>query len=187
MRFIIIGAFAPHLHFPFFHSQFSIHDPLRVTEMMKNIAVVLSYDGTHYNGWQIQKNGPSIQESMEDAIFHLLKQKFMFPVSDARFRRSCPPVCGKLPRRLHDPDGPSPYALSSFLPEDIAVSGAVEVPEDFDARSTVPKRNTPIICSLPPCGTRSTRGTHIGTIIRWILQKCRKAHSILSASRTLPP
>ena len=33
--------------------------------MMKNIAVVLSYDGTHYNGWQIQKNGPSIQESME--------------------------------------------------------------------------------------------------------------------------
>ena len=52
--------------------------------MMKNIAVVLSYDGTHYNGWQIQKNGPSIQESMEDAIFHLLKQKFMFPVSDAR-------------------------------------------------------------------------------------------------------
>ena len=53
--------------------------------------------------------------------------------------------------------------------------------------STAPKRNTPIICSLPPCGTRSTRGTHIGTIIRWILQKCRKAHSILSASRTLHP
>ena len=44
------------------------------------------------------------------------------------------------------------------------------------------KRNTPIICSLPPCGTRSTRGTHIGTIIRWILQNagrrtvfCRQA------------
>ena len=42
---------------------------------MKNIALVLSYDGTNFNGWQIQKNGPSIQESMEDAIFHLLKQK----------------------------------------------------------------------------------------------------------------
>ena len=28
---------------------------------MKNIALILSYDGTNYNGWQVQKNGPSIQ------------------------------------------------------------------------------------------------------------------------------
>ena len=34
VRFIIIGAFAPNLH-SIFHSQFSIHDPLKVTEMMK--------------------------------------------------------------------------------------------------------------------------------------------------------
>ena len=43
--------------------------------MKKNIALVLSYDGTNYNGWQIQKNGPSIQESMETAIFRLLGEK----------------------------------------------------------------------------------------------------------------
>ena len=42
---------------------------------MKNIALVLSYDGTNYNGWQIQKNGPSIQESMETALFRLLGEK----------------------------------------------------------------------------------------------------------------
>ena len=40
-----------------------------------NIAVILSYDGTAYNGWQIQKNGPSIQESMETAVFRVLGQK----------------------------------------------------------------------------------------------------------------
>lgn len=33
-----------------------------------------------------------------------------------------------------------PYALNSFLPEDIAVSGAVEVPEDFDARFNCTKK-----------------------------------------------
>ena len=42
---------------------------------MKNIALVLSYDGTNYNDWQIQKNGPSIQESMETALFRLLGEK----------------------------------------------------------------------------------------------------------------
>ena len=155
---------------------------------MKNIAVVLSYDGTNFNGWQIQKNGPSIQESMEDAIFHLLKQKVHVSgvgrtdsgVHARRYVANFHADCTIPMDRL-------PYALNSFLPEDIAVSGAVEVPEDFDARFNCTKRNTPIICSLPPCGTRSTRGMHIGTIIRWILQKCRKAHSILSASRTLHP
>ena len=40
-----------------------------------NIAVVLSYDGTAYNCWQVQKNGPSLQESMETAWFRLLGQK----------------------------------------------------------------------------------------------------------------
>ena len=52
--------------------------------MMKNIAVVLSYDGTNFNGWQIQKTVLPSKRAWRDAIFHLLKQKFMFPVSDAR-------------------------------------------------------------------------------------------------------
>ena len=33
-----------------------------------------------------------------------------------------------------------PFALNSFLPPDIAVSGAVEVPEDFDARFDCTKK-----------------------------------------------
>ena len=75
----------------------------------------------------------------------------------------------------------------AFLPEDIAVSGAVEVPEDFDARFNCTKKEYAYYLFPSTLRTRSTRGTHIGTIIRWILQKCRKAHSILSASRTLHP
>lgn len=100
---------------------------------MKNIALVLSYDGTNFNGWQIQKNGPSIQESMEDAIFHLLKQKVHVSgvgrtdsgVHARRYVANFHADCTIPMDRL-------PYALNSFLPEDIAVSGAVEVPENFD-------------------------------------------------------
>ena len=108
---------------------------------MKNIALVLSYDGTNYNGWQIQKNGPSIQESMEDAIFHLLKQKVHVSgvgrtdsgVHARRYVANFHADCTIPMDRL-------PYALNSFLPEDIAVSGAVEVPEDFDARFNCTKK-----------------------------------------------
>ena len=138
---------------------------------MKNIALVLSYDGTNFNGWQIQKNGPSIQESMEDAIFHLLKQKVH--VSGVGRTDSGVHAC-----RMHS---------TAFCPRTLRFPAQSRFPRTSMRASTAPKRNTPIICSLPPCGTRSTRGTHIGTIIRWILQKCRKAHSILSASRTLHP
>ena len=109
--------------------------------MMKNIAVVLSYDGTHYNGWQIQKNGPSIQESMEDAIFHLLKQKVH--VSGVGRTDSGVHACRYVANFHADctiPVDRLPYALNSFLPEDIAVSGAVEVPEDFDARFNCTKK-----------------------------------------------
>ena len=108
---------------------------------MKNIALVLSYDGTNFNGWQIQKNGPSIQESMEDAIFHLLKQKVHVSgvgrtdsgVHARRYVANFHADCTIPMDRL-------PYALNSFLPEDIAVSGAVEVPEDFDARFNCTKK-----------------------------------------------
>lgn len=32
---------------------------------MRSLKITLAYDGTNYNGWQIQKNGTSIQEELE--------------------------------------------------------------------------------------------------------------------------
>ena len=103
---------------------------------MKNIALVLSYDGTNYNGWQIQKNGPSIQESMETALFRLLGEKVHVSGvgrtdSGVHAKRY---VASFKSERCTIPTDRLPFALNSFLPPDIAVSGAVEVPEDFDAR-----------------------------------------------------
>ena len=98
---------------------------------MKNIALVLSYDGTNYNGWQIQKNGPSIQESMETALFRLLGEKVHVSGvgrtdSGVHARRY---VASFKTERCTIPTDRLPFALNSFLPSDIAVSGAAEVPE----------------------------------------------------------
>ena len=35
---------------------------------MRNIVLYLSYLGTSYHGWQMQKNLPTVQETMEKAV-----------------------------------------------------------------------------------------------------------------------
>tara|TARA_B110000971_G_scaffold110111_1_gene112798 strand:+ start:705 stop:1049 length:345 start_codon:yes stop_codon:yes gene_type:complete len=37
--------------------------------------IIIEYDGTNFVGWQIQKNGPSIQESIEQTLAKILKKK----------------------------------------------------------------------------------------------------------------
>lgn len=74
---------------------------------MKNIALILSYDGTNYNGWQVQKNGPSIQESTETAVCRLLGQKVHVSRRGAHgLGRARAALCRELQGGLHHPDGP---------------------------------------------------------------------------------
>lgn len=100
-----------------------------------NIALILAYDGTDYHGWQVQKNGVSIQETLTGAVDRLLaRQSAVSGVGRtdagvharryvANFRADCTIPMDRLP-----------LALNAQLPGDIAVSGAAAVPEGFDAR-----------------------------------------------------
>lgn len=106
-----------------------------------NIALKLSYDGTNYHGWQVQKNGASIQQTLEEAVFQLLGQKTHVSgvgrtdagVHARRYVANCKVDCSIPMERL-------PLALNSFLPHDIAVSAACAVPDDFDARFDCTKK-----------------------------------------------
>ena len=42
---------------------------------MYNYQMVIEYDGTDFVGWQIQKNGPSIQGAMQSALKRYFKKK----------------------------------------------------------------------------------------------------------------
>jgi tRNA pseudouridine38-40 synthase len=41
---------------------------------MRNIKLVLSYDGTNFLGWQKTASGPSIEQALEEAIYTVLKE-----------------------------------------------------------------------------------------------------------------
>ena len=43
--------------------------------MVRNIKLLIAYDGTAYHGWQSQLNKPTIQETIEKALYTVMKQK----------------------------------------------------------------------------------------------------------------
>jgi len=102
---------------------------------MRTIKVTISYDGTAYKGWQLQKNAKTIQEEMEDAVEKVFgKRHRLYGASRtdagvhaieqvAHFKAASAIPIHKIPR-----------ALNALLAEDIAIKKAEEMYPDFHAR-----------------------------------------------------
>ena len=101
---------------------------------MRNIALFLTYEGTRYHGWQIQKGLSTVQDTMEKAIAMVVGHKVHVTGCGrtdagvharcyvANFRTDSTIPCDRLP-----------YALNTHLPADIVVTKAFDVHEDFNA------------------------------------------------------
>ncbi|AOT71201.1 tRNA pseudouridine(38-40) synthase TruA [Geosporobacter ferrireducens] len=102
---------------------------------MRNIKLLIEYDGTNFCGWQRQNNGRTIQEEIEKALEKVLKR----PVKIHGSGRTDTGVhalgqVASFKANITVPMDKIPLALNSLLPEDISVKGASEVEEDFHAR-----------------------------------------------------
>ncbi len=102
---------------------------------MRNIRLLIEYEGTHYSGWQTQAEHPTIQGKLTEAIEKLTGS----PVSLAGASRTDAGVHAwgqvanfKTSSRI--PLLGIRQGLNSILPEDIVVKDATEVPPDFDSR-----------------------------------------------------
>jgi len=99
---------------------------------MKKIKLLLEYDGTTYQGWQIQKKGLSIQRILEDNILRATgKQSKVIGASrtDAGVHAIGQVAAFRTESRL-DPETIK-RALNALLPQDIRVLGASEVDDSF--------------------------------------------------------
>jgi len=101
---------------------------------MRNIRLTLAYDGTNYVGWQVQPNGPSVQEALETAIRKLTGETVR--VLSAGRTDSGVHALGQVANFHTESTIPIDQlrpALENFLPDDVAVRAADEVPADFHA------------------------------------------------------
>jgi tRNA pseudouridine38-40 synthase len=102
---------------------------------MRNIALLIEYDGTAYSGWQVQKNGKSIQAVVEKILTRLLQEDIK--VVGAGRTDAGVHACGQVANfrtRSEWEIEKIVYALQSTLPRDIAVHKGVVVPSDFHSR-----------------------------------------------------
>jgi len=108
---------------------------------MRNIALRLRYDGSRYHGWQVQKNDITVAETLEEALSKVCGH----PVRVVGCGRTDAGVhalryCANFKTDCRIPVDRIPLAVNSRLPGDIAVSAAVEAPEDFNAISSCIKK-----------------------------------------------
>ena len=103
--------------------------------------ITLSYDGTHYHGWQIQPNGDSVQQRLQEALSTLLRK----PVEVVGAGRTDTGVHARMMVAHFDweetIDGKQlAYKLNKLLPGDIAVKEVRQVEDDMHARFSATSR-----------------------------------------------
>lgn len=102
---------------------------------MKRIMLTVAYDGTAYNGWQVQPNGITIEGELNRALKELLGEDISVigaSRTDAGVHALCNMAVFDTENRIL-PEKIAP-ALNARLPEDIRVQRSVEVAPDFHPR-----------------------------------------------------
>lgn len=102
---------------------------------MRRILLVVAYDGTNYHGWQLQPNGVTIEEKLNQALTDLFHE----PIAVIGASRTDAGVHSRGNVAVFDTESPMAadkicLALNQRLPEDIRVQSSREVAPDWHPR-----------------------------------------------------
>lgn len=118
---------------------------------MRTLRMVLQYDGTSYHGWQIQPNGVTIQEVLQQKIAVITGEEATVQGAgrtDAGVHALGQVACFTTRSRLDVPV--MKRALNSVLPRDIRITDVSVAPEGFHPRfSAKAKRYFYVIVNSP--------------------------------------
>ena len=109
--------------------------------MMSRYFIYLSFDGTAYHGWQIQPNGISVQQVLQERLSTLLRGT----IEVVGAGRTDAGVHAHLMVAHFDYDGELDgaqlaYKLNRMMPRDIAIHDVRKVADDLHARFSAVKR-----------------------------------------------
>jgi tRNA pseudouridine38-40 synthase len=100
--------------------------------------LIIAYDGTAYEGWQVQKTGTGVQEKIEAALAKLFPGKPRLHSSsrtDTGVHALGMVAHFEIPRaEFKMPVAKLSLAINAWLPHDIRVLSATRAPKDFHAR-----------------------------------------------------
>ncbi len=103
---------------------------------MRNIRLTISYDGTNFNGWQVQKNGRTVQEEIEKAL-QTIHGKAVRLTGSGRTDSGVHAngqVANFYTEKDNIPDYKFTDALNSLLPGDVTILSSGEAGEKFHSR-----------------------------------------------------
>ena len=102
---------------------------------MRNLLLEISYDGSRYHGWQVQKNAVTVQEVFQNAVEKLFGERLDIKGcsrTDSGVHANSYFVSFKTDKNIETDK--VVMALNTYLPKDIAVRSCREVGEDFHPR-----------------------------------------------------
>lgn len=102
---------------------------------MRNLLFTLSYDGTAYHGWQVQKNADTVQQRFQDALESVTGVRSgVIGCSRTDSGVHAKMFCCNSRVSTEIPENSLLRALNSRLPNDIVVTGICERDMEFHAR-----------------------------------------------------
>jgi tRNA pseudouridine38-40 synthase len=103
--------------------------------MSRRIRLIVAYDGTNYVGWQLQDNGVSVQQRLNEAALAITGEHIQLHGSgrtDSGVHASA--QVAHFDTNVRMPADKFAIALNMRLPRDIRVLYSEEAPEEFHAR-----------------------------------------------------
>jgi tRNA pseudouridine38-40 synthase len=109
--------------------------------MVRNIKLIIAYDGTNYYGWQKQKNKKTIQGEIEQAIYKILNHPIkLIGASRTDAHAHAIAQVANFITTSKIPLDNLKKALNSILTKDIVIKKISQVSLDFNARKSATSR-----------------------------------------------
>ncbi|MBA4251074.1 MAG: tRNA pseudouridine(38-40) synthase TruA [Chlorobiaceae bacterium] len=108
---------------------------------MNNYKLIIQYDGTDFCGWQIQRNEPSIQGEISNAIETILREKINL-IGAGRTDAGVHALgqTANFKSEVELDFYRFKHQLNSILPKSISITEIANVEEKFNSRSSAKKR-----------------------------------------------